>query len=523
MVEGADARLAVECDGDAWHGSDRYEQDMARQRQLERAGWTFVRIRESAWYADREAAVKSVVDACEDLGIRPVEILEDGSPSLDSVADMDKSNDTEDYSHIVDPGSHDATASGSALSPETVELLAVATSKTVAYWALKGYRAVGQMIAQIRDEHGEQRWSLMRPYFAETYEDVRESFQDKPWVTEMTPEQAVEAEMAAAEDAIELLETAPASEVSAHRESRRAGKTDEPELDTETNQAAEILHEQHVLKLDEPEGNEQEMRPPAEPTEKNIPRLEASQPLETKAAAQDERDNGGRLRLHETEALDWVDVKGFFQEYGSVVVGSPELRWYEESWGALMNSGLADANHLEEFEHPQVTLKLRVICLLAMYLGIYQETGEFSPLGGYFSGHHPFSWYLDTLKVEKEDLWEMAHKEGFIGTDSPNYWEDEDTSDEDLESFAMTLVESENPSICHSLREHYGGDVGLFVSIWNSRLPLESLDDPWSSAYRDADKLNPSQFVESAYGGDGELEIWEYVRRGMSSWTLLDS
>ena len=43
VVRGADARLAVECDGDAWHGADRYEQDMARQRQLERAGWTFIR------------------------------------------------------------------------------------------------------------------------------------------------------------------------------------------------------------------------------------------------------------------------------------------------------------------------------------------------------------------------------------------------------------------------------------------------------------------------------------------------
>ena len=38
VVEGNDARLAVECDGDAWHGAERYEHDMARQRQLERSG-----------------------------------------------------------------------------------------------------------------------------------------------------------------------------------------------------------------------------------------------------------------------------------------------------------------------------------------------------------------------------------------------------------------------------------------------------------------------------------------------------
>ncbi len=72
VVEGLVNRLAVECDGEAWHGPERFEQDMARQRQLERAGWTFVRIRESEFYADRESAVRRIVEACEALGIRPI-------------------------------------------------------------------------------------------------------------------------------------------------------------------------------------------------------------------------------------------------------------------------------------------------------------------------------------------------------------------------------------------------------------------------------------------------------------------
>jgi very-short-patch-repair endonuclease len=45
VVEGMQGRLAVECDGDEWHGPERYEQDMARHRDLERAGWQFARIR----------------------------------------------------------------------------------------------------------------------------------------------------------------------------------------------------------------------------------------------------------------------------------------------------------------------------------------------------------------------------------------------------------------------------------------------------------------------------------------------
>jgi very-short-patch-repair endonuclease len=70
VVEGDDGlRLAVECDGEAWHGAEQFDADIARQRQLERAKWTFVRVRESMFYADRERAIAEVVAACDELGI----------------------------------------------------------------------------------------------------------------------------------------------------------------------------------------------------------------------------------------------------------------------------------------------------------------------------------------------------------------------------------------------------------------------------------------------------------------------
>jgi very-short-patch-repair endonuclease len=77
VVEGINTRLAVECDGDAWHGPEQYERDMARQRQLERAGWTFVRVRESDFYTDRQRAIMAVLEACEELGIRPVDFADE--------------------------------------------------------------------------------------------------------------------------------------------------------------------------------------------------------------------------------------------------------------------------------------------------------------------------------------------------------------------------------------------------------------------------------------------------------------
>jgi hypothetical protein len=48
VVEGTRGRLAVECDGDRWHGPEQFDRDMARQRVLERSGWVFWRVRGGA-------------------------------------------------------------------------------------------------------------------------------------------------------------------------------------------------------------------------------------------------------------------------------------------------------------------------------------------------------------------------------------------------------------------------------------------------------------------------------------------
>lgn len=71
VVEGGNARLAVECDGDAWHGPDEYEADMFRQRQLERCGWAFFRVRQSAFIHDKERALDGLWRALEERDIFP--------------------------------------------------------------------------------------------------------------------------------------------------------------------------------------------------------------------------------------------------------------------------------------------------------------------------------------------------------------------------------------------------------------------------------------------------------------------
>ncbi len=71
VVEGR-TRLAIECDGDRFHTDENFEQDMARQRQLERAQWQFWRVRGSAFYRDPDAALASLWDRLSELGIEPI-------------------------------------------------------------------------------------------------------------------------------------------------------------------------------------------------------------------------------------------------------------------------------------------------------------------------------------------------------------------------------------------------------------------------------------------------------------------
>ncbi|GIU88473.1 MAG: hypothetical protein KatS3mg009_2988 [Acidimicrobiia bacterium] len=71
VVEHQGRRLAVECDGDAFHGPDRWEADRVRQAVLERLGWKFFRIRGSAFYRNPELALAALWERLEALSIRP--------------------------------------------------------------------------------------------------------------------------------------------------------------------------------------------------------------------------------------------------------------------------------------------------------------------------------------------------------------------------------------------------------------------------------------------------------------------
>ncbi|HOV90472.1 MAG TPA: AAA domain-containing protein [Syntrophorhabdaceae bacterium] len=98
VVEGGQARLAVECDGDNWHGADRHEDDMQRQRQLERCGWQFFRVRESAFYANKDDALAGLWRMLEERGIFPNPRRTDPSGKVGFEGDEWRASDTDDAS-----------------------------------------------------------------------------------------------------------------------------------------------------------------------------------------------------------------------------------------------------------------------------------------------------------------------------------------------------------------------------------------------------------------------------------------
>lgn len=73
VIEGMKGRLAVECDGDEWHGPEQYQYDMERQRRLERCDWTFWRIRGSSFYLNPDESLEGLWNELKQHDIHPIQ------------------------------------------------------------------------------------------------------------------------------------------------------------------------------------------------------------------------------------------------------------------------------------------------------------------------------------------------------------------------------------------------------------------------------------------------------------------
>lgn len=94
VVEGSDdRRLAIELDGDKYHGPERWAEDLARQRVMERVGWRFWRCWGSSFRLDPDACMDDLIKSLSALGINPIGI--DRSAAMWTEFRTVRANDTE--------------------------------------------------------------------------------------------------------------------------------------------------------------------------------------------------------------------------------------------------------------------------------------------------------------------------------------------------------------------------------------------------------------------------------------------
>jgi very-short-patch-repair endonuclease len=60
LAQGPRGKVAVECDGDRWHGPEQWEYDQKREAQLRRAGLVFWRINGSTFYRNKDKALSEL-------------------------------------------------------------------------------------------------------------------------------------------------------------------------------------------------------------------------------------------------------------------------------------------------------------------------------------------------------------------------------------------------------------------------------------------------------------------------------
>jgi very-short-patch-repair endonuclease len=73
VIEGHDdRRLAIELDGDQYHGPERWVEDLARQRVMERVGWRFWRCWGSSFRLDPDGCMDDLIRSLSAMKIDPI-------------------------------------------------------------------------------------------------------------------------------------------------------------------------------------------------------------------------------------------------------------------------------------------------------------------------------------------------------------------------------------------------------------------------------------------------------------------
>lgn len=136
-------KIAIECDGDKWHGADKYQDDMLRQKVLERCGWQFFRIRGGEYYSNKEKVLEPLWKIFEEnsveLPVEKEEIPESKTELIEDVETIDSHNSeenniTKNESDV--PGEHIENHTINVTTPQQHDLFTNNSDKIIRYFNL---------------------------------------------------------------------------------------------------------------------------------------------------------------------------------------------------------------------------------------------------------------------------------------------------------------------------------------------------------------------------------------------------
>ena len=104
-------KIAIECDGDKFHSAEQFQNDLLRQRVLERCGWQFVRIRGAEYYSNRQKALEPLWKKLRENDIQEDEEPEDNYYSQNGHGEEEKVKDEENIEETQAPTRRPATTS----------------------------------------------------------------------------------------------------------------------------------------------------------------------------------------------------------------------------------------------------------------------------------------------------------------------------------------------------------------------------------------------------------------------------
>ncbi|NEW29398.1 AAA domain-containing protein [Nocardia cyriacigeorgica] len=137
VVTGAHAKVALECEGDSWDGPEQFHRELARQRDLERCGWPFFRIRQSRFVAGPDACLTPLWQLFDELNIMPipdddVAVAGEPSPSMSTSGVGDRVDDPTPTSETMWQADTADEKNGEPTFPHETPVRSVAPIVTVA-------------------------------------------------------------------------------------------------------------------------------------------------------------------------------------------------------------------------------------------------------------------------------------------------------------------------------------------------------------------------------------------------------